>query len=264
MNFTPIGDTTLHYARDGSPNALPLVFLHSLGSDLRIWDPVVPQFAHGHAIVRYDLRGHGLSDCPPGPYALRDQVADLAGLLAHLQIEAAILIGVSVGGLVALAHALHHPQQVRALVLCDTGARIGTARHWAERSAAVRRHGLGPLAPGILARWFTPAFIAQHPAVYRGFLNMLTRTPPAGYAATCETLRTADLRPALEKIQAPALVLCGAEDRATPPALGRELATGLPQARFDLIEGAAHLPCIEQAPALAQKIDAFLQENGYG
>lgn len=261
MSFISVGTTTVHYQREGAQCETPLVFINSLGSDLTIWDGVCSRLAERHPIVRYDKRGHGLSDCPVGPYTLGDHAADLAGLLAYLQIEQAILIGISVGGMIALEFALAHPEKVARLVICDSGTKIGSAELWNSRIDAVRAQGLAAIADSVLARWFTPRFAQSAPAAYRGYANMLLRTPVEGYAATCAALRDGDLRAAVPAIQSPTLVLCGDGDVATPPALGQELANTLPNARFELIEQAAHLLCIEQPGAVATAISRFLQEN---
>lgn len=261
--FATVGAQTLHYRLDGrdlTGAATPLVFINSLGSDLRIWDGLMAAFAPHFPLIRYDKRGHGLSDCPAGPYTLQEHSDDLAGLLTQVQAPSAILIGVSVGGMIALDFAHRYPDRVKALVLCDTGAKIATADYWTERATAVRQGGLAPVAPMILARWFSGAFATTAPASYRGYQNMLTRTPAEGYAATCEALRDADLRAVVGAIEAPALVLCGEEDRATPPSLGQELAAALPNARFALIPQAGHIPSLEQPQALATAIQHFLQE----
>jgi 3-oxoadipate enol-lactonase len=258
MKFATIGEITLHYTLAGVNNGVPLVFINSLGSDLRIWDKVVSRLAPRFSIIRYDKRGHGLSDCPPGPYTISDHAAELAGLLELLQITEVIPIGISVGGMIAQAFALEQPQQVKALVLCDTGAKIGTTELWNERIDILRQKGMAYLGDTILARCFSSTFAEQHPADYRGYYNMLTRMPVEGYTATCEALRDADFREVGGRIQAKTLVLCGSEDLSTPPDLNRTLAASLPEARFELIEQAAHLPCIEQPEAMATKIDQFL------
>ena len=266
--FAAVGSWSIHHRLEGQfinamLTGIPLVFINSLGSDLRIWDGVIPYFGEDFPIVRYDKRGHGLSDCPPGPYTLRDHTTDLAGLLTVLEVPSAILIGVSVGGMIALDFAHQYPQRVHALVLCDTGAQIGTAEAWSERSAIVRQEGLASIAPLILGRWFSRSFSTGEPATYRGYYNMLTRTPAEGYAATCEALRDADLRNVVKSITVPSLVLCGDEDIATPPTLGQELATTLPNANFQLIYQAGHLPSIEQPRAVATAIKQFFKELQY-
>lgn len=110
-----------------------------------------------HPILRYDKAGHGLSDCPPGAYSLRDHSHDLLGLLDHLRIKHAVLVGVSVGGMIALDFAASYAR-VQKLVLCDTGAKIGTAQSWNDRIAAVD-NGLAAIAQA--ARWFTADFIQK-------------------------------------------------------------------------------------------------------
>ncbi|MEM7534529.1 MAG: 3-oxoadipate enol-lactonase [Chloroflexota bacterium] len=264
--FMQVGDIALHYRLDGQPLALtggqtPLVFINSLGSDLRIWDGVVSHFAATHAIVRYDKRGHGLSDCPPAPYTMEDHRDDLAGVLDGLGITKAILIGISVGGMITMSYALAHPERVSALVMCDTAAKIGEVAMWNERVGILRKHGMAHLGNAILSRWFAPAFAETQPAAYRGYYNMLTRTPVDGYTGTCEALRDADMREQVGSITTPSLVICGAEDLATTPAMAQELADALPNSKLDLIDGAAHLPCIEQPDQMAAVIAQFLSSQ---
>lgn len=263
MLFAKLGNIVLHYTLEGRVDGLPLVFIHSLGTELRIWDSVVSHFARDFKIVRYDLRGHGLSDSPPGPYSIRDHVNDLAGLLAYVQVEAAIPVGISVGGMIAIAYAAARPERIKALVLCDTGPTIGTAASWNERIETLRQNGMDSMADAILARWVTPSFSKRCPADYRGYYNMLTRTSVIGYTSTCETLRDTDLTEIAQSLKTKTLVLCGSEDISTPPALGRALAESLADARFSLVENAAHLPCIEQSSMVADLIRQFLQETGY-
>lgn len=261
MRFAAIQDITLHYVCQGQDGGIPLVFINALGADLRIWGAVTDELADRYTVIRYDKRGHGLSDCPPGPYSIQNHTTDLIGLLDHLRITEVILVGISVGGLIALDFAIHQPQRVQALILSNTGAKIGTAAYWQERITAIRSNGIEPLAEAILSRWFAPPFSETYPAAYHGYYNMLTRTPIEGYAATCEAIRDADSRASVGSIQVPTLVLCGSEDLATTPDLGRKLAASMPNAQFALIEGAAHLPCIEQPEQMTARIDKFLSNQ---
>ena len=261
--FFTTNDVTLHYKTEGQSGSTPIVFLNSLGSDLRIWDNIVPYLAERHPIIRYDKRGHGLSDCPPAPYSIRDHTNDVAALVEFLGHEKAILIGDSVGGMIALDYAIQYPERADALVLCDTAAKLGTADYWQERIEALQASGYSQLAEMILSRWFSPGYSEHSPAEYSGYRNMLIRTPLAGYIGTCQAIRDADLRGPAQDMIVPALVLCGAEDSATPPELVGELAEMLPNARFELIENAGHIPSIEQPQVMAEKIKSFLEEcNG--
>lgn len=263
--FVPSGDLALHVRWDGAAldgsedGGPPLVYLNSLGSDLRIWDGVVARLP-GRPHLRHDLRGHGLSDAPAGPYTIAAMADDLLGLLDAVGVARAVLVGVSVGGQVALRAALARPDRVAALVLCDTAARLGTEQGWNDRIEAVRAEGLPSLAPRLLPRWFGPAFLRERPDDARGYGHMLARTPQEGYLATCAALRDEDLRPHLDRIRAPALVLGGEHDLSTPLAVVRELAKGLPAGRWGRIDEAGHLPCVERPRDVAAQIHDFLQE----
>jgi 3-oxoadipate enol-lactonase len=261
MNFTTVSSVTIHYRQEGPPDGPPLVFINSLGTDLRIWDGVLSPLAGRYRIARYDQRGHGLSDCPPGPYTTGALSAELAGMLDVLEIDRATLVGISVGGQIAVDFAATRPERVQALVLCDTAPVIGTAGMWNERITAARQHGMAHLAETILSRWFAPGYRETQPAAYRGYANMLVRTPVEGYTATCEAIRDADLTGPATKITAPALILCGAEDRATPPDLVRGWCDRIPQAQFQLIPAAGHLPCIEQPAETAGQIAQFCDHH---
>ncbi len=254
----------LHYADERGGRPVTLVFVNSLGTDLRIWDEVVALLPGHVGAVRHDKRGHGLSDTPPDPYTLDDHVGDLAALNDHLGIERAVIVGVSVGGLIAQGLALARPETVSGLVLCDTGACIGTRQMWNDRIDAVRSGGLESIADAILDRWFSHHFHNDRKAELAVWRNLLCRTPDAGYMGTCAALRDADLRDAVGAIAVPTLCLCGDEDGATPPELVRELAALVPGATYREIEQAGHLPCIEQPQVVADAIGFFLKENGLG
>lgn len=259
MAFLTVNGVTLHYKQEGLTNGEALVFLNSLGSDLRIWDDVVPHFTDRFQTIRVDKRGHGLSDCPPTPYSLQTLTDDVVALLDALAVDTAVLIGDSVGGMIALDLGIRFPERAQGLVLCDTAAKIGTADYWAERISHLRQGGIKPIAAGVLERWFSPTFIAQNPADYNGYYNMLTRVPLEGYIGVCEAIRDADLRAGAAALQIPTLVLCGAEDRATTPEMVQAFAETLPTGRFSLVPDAGHIPSIEQPAVVASLIEEFLK-----
>ncbi len=257
-------EVVLHYALEGPEDAPVMVLANSLGTDLRVWDRVVAQLAGRFRFLRYDKRGHGLSEATPAPYLMDDHIGDLIGLLDALGIGAAIVGGVSVGGMIAQGLAARQPKRVRGLVLCDTAHRIGTEEMWDQRIRSVQEGGIEALADAILERWFTRAFRrdrADELAIWR---HMLVRTPIDGYTGTCAAIRDTDLGPEIAKISVPTLAVCGVEDGATPPDVVREMAALIPKARFNLIEGAAHLPSIEAPEALAKMIADFVEENDLG
>lgn len=265
MGFARINGLVLHYRLwgDGEGDAPVLVLVNSLGTDGRIWDDVARLLAPRWRILSYDKRGHGLSDAPEGDYTLDDHVADLAGLLDHLRIGRVALAGVSVGGMIAQGFALRHPERLAALVLCDTAARLGDTGLWDSRIAAVREHGMEAIADAVISRWFSRRFVQDEPDAVAGWRNLLARTPAAGYAGTCATLRDTDLHPLIGGIRAPTLVIAGDEDQSSPPALVRQTAQAIPGARYVEIPGVGHIPSIEQPAQIAALFSSFLIEVGH-
>jgi 3-oxoadipate enol-lactonase len=254
----------LHVQDLGAADKPALVFANSLGTDLRIWDDVVARLADRFRIVLYDKRGHGLSETGETPYSIAELVGDLAALLDDLAIEGALVCGLSVGGLIAQGLAASRPELVSGLILSDTAHRIGTAELWNGRIAAIEKGGIASIAEAILERWFSKDLRDNDPVALAGWRAMLTRTPEAGYLGTCAAIRDADFTEAAKAITVPTLCLVGEEDGATPPALVRQLADLIPGARYEVIAGAGHLPCIERPAKVAELIGTFATENGLG
>ncbi|EIM29774.1 3-oxoadipate enol-lactonase [Microvirga lotononidis] len=262
MAFTRVNRIVLHHQVLGRADGPTLVFINSLGSDFRIWQEVVPDFADRFRVVLYDKRGHGLSDAPAAPYTIDDHTDDLIALLDHLKIDKAAFVGLSVGGMIAQRLAVRSPKRVQALALCCTAAKIGTPDLWAERIAGVENSGIEPLADNVLQRWFTPLFRETHPDEVAGWRNMLVRTPAHGYAGTCAAIRDADLRSDAGRIGVPTLCVAGDQDGSTPADVVKGTADLIPGAGFALIEGAGHIPCVEKPSVLSALINRHLQEAG--
>ena len=262
MQIARVAGRSLHLAESGDPNGPALVFTNALGTDLRVWDAVLPLLPGGLRLVRYDKRGHGLSDDVPGPWRIEDMADDLAGLLDNLGIRGAALVGLSVGGLIAQALAVRRPDLVRALVLSGTAPKIGTAELWNERIRAVETDGIAAIADAILERWFTQGFRAGNPQLTL-WRNMLIRTPVAGYAAACGAIRDADLTESTRRLRLPTLALVGDADGSTPPDLVRATAALIPGARFEIIADAGHIPGVERPAEVARLIGDFLKETGH-
>lgn len=263
MQFVEAGRITLHvdYRATGGGRP-PIVFVNSLGTDLRIWDAVAADLAGDFPVLLYDKRGHGLSDLGGPSCSIADHADDLERLIDRIRAREVILCGLSIGGLIAQLLAARRPERVRCLLLCDTAHRIGTAEFWNQRIAAVERDGIESIADGILERWFTPAFREREPALFAGCRNMLVRQPPAGYAASCAAVRDADHTALVATIAAPTLVLVGEQDGSTPPDLVRSTAELIPGSRFETIADAGHIPCVEQPAVLVDRLRRFLGEQG--
>jgi len=263
MAFARVNGVVLHHEVRGAEGKPPLVFSNSLGTDFRIWNAVVERLQANYRIILYDKRGHGLSEGTPAPYRLSDHVGDLAALLDHLRIGRAAVIGLSVGGLIAQGLAALYPEKVAALVLCDTAHRIGTDALWNDRIKAVTTKGIASIADAIMQRWFTQAYRSPDNAAFVGYTAMLTRTDVDGYAGTCAALRDADLTESTRALKVPTLLIVGDQDGATPPELVRSTADLIRGSEFRIIEGAGHLPCIEQPDAVVNLVGAFLKSTRY-
>lgn len=259
MQFARLNGTVLHYQVIGAAPGKPtLVFANSLGTDFRIWRDVIVRLAGDYAIITYDKRGHGLSGSGEGAERMETHVDDLSALIDFLQAGPVIVCGLSVGGMIAQGLAARRPDLVRALILCDTGHKIGTADMWNQRIAAVRERGIASISGAILERWFSKEYRNPDNAEFDGYRLMLERTPAEGYASVCAAIRDADFTHSTAQLAVPAICVVGTEDGSTPPSLVGELARLLPGALYQEVPGAAHLPCIERAPELTQIIRAFV------
>jgi 3-oxoadipate enol-lactonase len=246
MAFDRLGDIVVHHDATGPKEAPVLVLANSLGTDLRVSDALLPRLGGRFRTLRYDKRGHGLTDATPEPYAMATLAADLARQLEAHGARDAIVCGLSIGCMIAQSLAGMGPDLVRGVVLLDTAHRIGTPQIWAERIAAIRAGGIAGIADAILARRFSPDFHRQRPAELAGWRNMLTRTSPEGYLGCCAAIRDADLTAAAAGLTVPTLCMVGDQDGATPPALVAEFAGIIPNARLVTVAGAGHLPCDER------------------
>jgi 3-oxoadipate enol-lactonase len=248
----------VHHEVIGRSDAPALLLSNSLGSTLDMWEPQVAPLAERFRVIRYDLRGHGGSPVPDGPYALADLGADAVRLLDWLGIERAHVVGLSLGGMVSMWLGVHAPERVERLVVCCTSARLGPPEGWAERAALVRRKGTQPLAASVVERWLTPAHRDAHPDLVSRLRAMVAATPAEGYAGCCAAIEHMDLRGELSRITAPTLVIAGEQDPATPPEHGELIASLVPGARLEVVEGAAHLANLERPEAVSALLLAFL------
>ena len=253
--------TPVHMREDGDPNGAPVVFANSLGCDLRLWDKVLPLMPAGLRLIRYDMRGHGLSDCPPAPYSMGALVRDAEALMDALAVRDAVFVGLSIGGMIGQGLAVKRPDLVRALVLSNTAAKIGQPEMWQDRINTVQQQGIDALADAVMARWFSAPF--RDGDEVHGWRNMLTRQPAAGYAGCCAAIAGTDFYTPTSGLRLPVLGIAGSEDGSTPPDLVRETVDLVPGSTFRLIRRAGHLPCVEQPEEYATVLSDFLKETGH-
>jgi len=260
MTFTQISGARFHYRLDGAADSPVVVFSNSLGTNLAMWDAQIPALAQKFRVLRYDSRGHGLSDVTRGPYTIEGLGRDVIGLLDALEIATAHYCGLSIGGMIGQWLGINASKRFKSLALSNTAARIGTTDGWNSRITAVREGGMPAIADGVISRWFTEDFAKAPAAAVEATRQMLLYTPPEGYAATCSALRDEDLREQVSRVSLPTLVISGAKDTATTAADGRFIAGKIPGAEYVELN-AAHLSNIEAAAPFTAALLKFLERQ---
>ncbi len=261
MTHVTIGNVDLNYRIDGSPTGAPIVFANSLGTDLHLWGGVIPHLPDGLRIIRFDKRGHGQSSVPPAPYSMGSLIRDTEALLDHLDVRDCVFVGLSIGGMIAQGLAIKRLDQVRALVLSNTAAKIGMPSIWQDRMQAVRDGGIEALADATMERWFSREFrAAQNHLPWR---EMMVRQPVEGYLGCCAAIAGTDFYTPTSGLRLPTLGIAGSEDGSTPPDLVRETVELIPGAQFKLMRRVGHLPCVEKPDEFAVILEAFLKDIGH-
>lgn len=251
----------IHVKDDGPRDGRVVMFGNSLGTDMRIWDLLLPLLPDGLRIVRFDKRGHGLSDCPPAPYSIDDLQADAVAVIETLGLRDVTYVGLSIGGLIGQSLILNRPDLLKAVVLMDSAGKTGTREFWLDRIASLRETGLEPTRDAVMERWFTEPFRSD-PANIAPWANMVTRAPLEGYIGCCHAIAEADLSRAARGVEmsVPVMAMVGDEDIATPPDTVAQTAK-LFGGTCHIIENAGHIPCVEQPAQVANLLAAFLDET---
>jgi 3-oxoadipate enol-lactonase len=261
MAIAYVDGVRIHYEVAGDADLPPLLLSNSLGASLEMWELQMPALASRFRVVRYDSRGHGASDAPPGPYSIEQLAGDAVGLLDRLSIPRAHFCGLSMGGCVGMWLGIHASERLDRLVLASTGTKIGTADLWNARIAAAEKGGMASITPGVIARWFPQRLLEQPTPLIARLRATLETTSMRGYVACCAAVRDTDLRRVVHRIHVPTLVIAGTEDLATPPSDLRFIAEQVPGARYVELP-AAHLSNIQAARAFTDAVVKFLSGRG--
>ncbi|KPP89578.1 MAG: 3-oxoadipate enol-lactonase [Rhodobacteraceae bacterium HLUCCA08] len=244
-----------HVSGDGPP----VLFLHALGLDHTIWADVMGQMPN-HRLIAMDLRGHGASDAPPPAYAMGALIADAEAVLEAAEARDAVVIGISLGGMIAQGLAVKRLDLVRALVLSNTAARFGQPGPWQDRAALVQAQGMAAIEETTLTRWFGRG--ASGPAVDAA-RALLRDCDPQGYAGGCTAIAGTDFYTPTSGLRLPTLGIAGDRDGSTPPDLVRETLELIPGSDVRLMRRSGHLPCLDAPEAMAALIRDFLARIGH-
>ena len=251
--------TTLHAEEMGSGPAI--VFANSLGTDLHVWDPILPHLTKGLRVVRFDKRGHGKSDVPEPPYNMGQLVSDAEAVCDALDVRDALFVGLSVGGMIAQGLAVKRPDIIRAMVLSNTAAKIGNAAMWQERIDAIAEKGMAGMSDAIMQRWFGKAFYGTPDMA--PWQAMIEATDPMGYSGVCAAIAGTDFYTPTSGLRIPTLGIAGSEDGSTPPDLVRETVDLIPGSQFVVMRGVGHIPCVEKPADYAGHLNAFIAATGH-
>ncbi|WP_017615793.1 3-oxoadipate enol-lactonase [Nocardiopsis salina] len=253
----------LHHTVTGPESAPVLLLGGSLGSTAQMWEPQAEALSTALRVVRFDMRGHGRSPVPDGPYTMADLGGDVLALLDRLGVERAHYAGLSLGGMVGQWLAVNAPERIDRLVLMATSPYAGPPQSWLDRAALAREQGPVALADTVVGRWFTEDFAQARPHEVTELRDGIADTPAEGYAACCEAISQWDVRDDLYRVGAPTLVVGGTEDLATPIDDNAALiADRIPGARLRVLDHAAHLLSWEQAPRVNTLLTWHLARSG--
>ncbi|MEI8275258.1 MAG: 3-oxoadipate enol-lactonase [Hyphomicrobiales bacterium] len=241
----------------GSDSAPALMLSNSLGTNLTMWDDQVGEWSKHFRVIRYDRRGHGGSGAPKGPYSMERFGRDVIAVLDALNVKKTNWCGLSMGGMVGQWLGANAPDRVEKLILSNTNSYYADKGPWSDRIKFVRENGLAKLVDPNMERWFTAGFRAKSPDVIARMKALFLTTSLEGYVACCEAIRDMDFRDSNTRITAPALVIVGAQDPATPPAQGELIAQQIKGAKLVSLE-AAHISNMEQPKLYTDTVLNFL------
>ena len=253
-----VNNTGMHYVESGQGS--PLLLLHGVGGSHEMWLPIVPDLAKSHRVIAADHRGHGASDKPRGSYTISLFCADWLSLMDALKVDRAHLVGLSMGGAIAMRLAVEHPGRVRSLVLVDTWAFphpdfLALLRQRLERLAS---GDLSAYAEAAIPQVYSEAFIAANPEALAQYRARVAKLNPDSVRSAVEACMTHDMRGRQAEITAPTLVVVGSEDRLTPPYHSKYLARTIPKARLEVILGSGHIPHLERPREFLKLVTEFV------
>jgi len=233
----------------------PVLLVHSLGLDRRMWAPLLAQLSIGRRLFAYDIRGHGAAAESPRPFSLANAAADLVGVLDGLGLEQAQVVGLSYGGAIAQTAAVAYPERFAALALLATTDRP-FPDVFEERARSAETDGMEAQLEPSLARWFTPAAVNSRGARYAR--ECLLCAQPENWAAAWRSMKELDVQGRLAGFEPPTLVLAGGADASGSPAFQKEIAGRIPGSTFQELPGVPHLQTLEKSELVTQALDEFL------
>jgi len=258
MSFISCNGHVVHYSYIDNNKDQTFLFINSLGTDFRTWEEVANELKELGNVLLHDKRGHGLSDVARPKDGLKDYAEDAYCLLEKLSIQNCIVIGISVGGMIAPILAHYHPGLIKKLIVCGAANKIGNTVTWNERIQQIRSNGLKTITEPLMKRWFSPSFHERYPERVAGYKNMVDRCDVEGYIQTCEAIRDEDITDISKSLKIPTLCIVGSEDQSVPPEGVKALSESIKDSKFEIIKGAHHMAAIDYKEIFTKLIVDFI------
>jgi 3-oxoadipate enol-lactonase len=261
MPHVTINSIPIHYEITGQGD--PLLFIHGLGSSGRDWELQVPYFAERYQVITVDVRGHGQSGKPPGPYSVHQFAEDIAAFMEAVAIPSAHIVGISMGGMIAFQLAVNHPARVRTLTIVNSGPEL-VVRTWKERLqvwqrfAIVRLLGMRKMGE-VLSKRLLPRDTPDEAEKRRIFVERWAENDPRAYRNAMSALIGWSISDKLHTLTMPILVIAADQDY-TPVAAKEAYLAKLPAAKLVVVPDSHHALPVEHPEAFNQLLEAFLEE----
>ena len=247
----------LNFKSEGKHHNQTILFIHPLGADHTVFDHVINKMKNNFNCISVDLRGHGKSPVLEPPYSIKEMAEDIS---STFNFGSPInIMGVSIGGMIAMSLAINKLIPVNKLILSDTGHKIGNFELWQERIDLVKSGGLQKIVDMALERWFPKEFRDKSGQLMEACKKLQLKTQPKGYVGACQAIQTEDLTSQLQLIKQETLIITGSEDISTPPKLGKELAGLVQNSSYQELKGIGHVPPLQDPHLTIEILKNFLR-----
>lgn len=250
---------------DGDDKNASIIFVHGFPFDHIMWDGQIKEFSNDYYCVRYDIRGLGTSPAEDGQFTIEMFVDDLENIIKELNLDRPVLCGLSMGGYISLRAAERMQEKFRALVLCDTKSAADDNEGRLKRATAIQQINSGDFdgfVEAFVLNCFGEKFVRENNSEYRKIVERSKKNSPIGVKGCLLAMagRT-DTTEYLSKIKLPTLVICGSEDKLSPPHVMKVIADQILNSKFVIVEGSGHMTPIENIQMVNKSIIEFLLKN---
>lgn len=253
------------YVEEGVSTGVPLIFIHGFPFNKEMWSAQLTALSDSHRCIAYDVRGHGNSEAGAAQFSIPQFADDLFSFLDALKIDKAIIVGLSMGGYIALHAIKENPARIAGLLLCDTQCASDTQEGRDKRKktiAFIQKNGLEVYTEESLKNLFAPASFQSKKEVVQFIRNTILKTRPESICLTLQALADrAETCSLLGQINVPVLILVGKEDKITSPEVAEKMHGLINKSELKIIDNAGHLSNLENPEAFNEQAKSFLSRN---